>query len=125
MKFIKQFENFENDFYHVATSQELKNKFHDNCMITGKTLNKLISVLDKYELDYDSYDENEDGNVLLFRVYSYEDVSETRYMISLLKDEWWAVEEITNDGAGNPDDKVYICDQFEGLIKFIEDIIII
>lgn len=125
MKFIKQFENFGNDFYHVATSQELEYNFHDDCMITGKTLDKLISVLDKYELDYDLYDEKEDGNVLSFRIYSYGDVSETGYMISLLKDEWWLVEEITNDWAGSPDDKVYICDQFEGLIKFIEDIIII
>lgn len=125
MKFIKQFENFGNDFYHVATGQELENKFHSDYKITGKTLDKLISVLDKYELDYDSYDEKEDGNVEMFRVFSYEGDSETRYMISLLKDEWWAVEEISDGGSGNPDDKVYICDQFEGLIKFIEDIIII
>ncbi len=125
MKFIKQFENFESSFYHIATTQDIEKRLYNDFIITGKTLEKVISILDRYDLDYDSYDEDEDGNVQMFRVYTYGDSDETRYMISLLEDEWWYIEEITDGGSGRPDDKVYVCDQFEGLIKFIEDIIII
>lgn len=123
MKYLKKFESREEYFKEVIDFDynKLINLSHDVydklCMVLDESVQEQIC---EYELtDFQFIDIDDSVSVEVLKVLH---IPRDEYIIvAELDDEWFVVERVIQ--FGESPSKIYLCDQFEGLERLIDELV--
>lgn len=103
MKYLKTFESSSDDYYHEITDVEWNKLSKRSLRFTEGEFQKIRKLI-KHYLDLEIVD---------LGMYNYISCG-NRFEINKLDDEWYIV-------YSHEDERSYKCDQWEGLLKYIQD----
>lgn len=126
MKYLKKF-NESNDIYPVDTYYKVIDGYEVKKIMFDKKEyfnDKEVDTIKKYlngnqiELEYNLKRLIKDIVIKITNNHNSDHYSPIRLYIDKIVDEWYVIEEYK---MGDTQPKFYLCDQFDGLIKFLKD----
>jgi hypothetical protein len=123
MKYLKKF-NESNSFYSTVSYVEMEDlRSHNRELFNDDEVNSIISKLDNlFDEKYYKIEGNKRVGVEAIEIRDKQyGPSDVKFYISKYEDEWYGIE-YYKAVALKYQITYYKCDQFEGLLKFLDDI---